>query len=279
VLDELARAERGEIVTRIPTGIAKLDRILLGGLAAGHLVVPCGLTSMGKSSWAFQVAFRGAEERQIPALIFTLEMSRAEAFVKGAATLSRVGTSAFAHPAHGTAVDWRTVNPAAARVAKLKDLVRIEEHRAIGQIVAVSTAWRAQHPGPAIIVVDLLQKVRGVRAKNANRQEEILGVAATLKDLAKDLGLAVVAPGQLDNDPAKEKRPPRIGDMRDSKAIEHEADVVIGIHRDRLVEAGSAELIVLKHRGGRVGKATVGWRGEWQGFENPEPGSDDGEDD
>ena len=213
--------------------------------AESHLKADLGDVDRAESSLGFQIAFRGAHERQIPALIFSLEMSRAEAFVKGASTLAKVNSSTFAaktpetKPApEANAARWATIQRAGAMAAKLSHLVRIEEHRHIGQIVAVATAWRARHPGPAVIVVDHLQKVRGVRGKGVSRQEEVWGVAQVLKDLAKDLRLpAWEVPGQVDNDSVKDKRAPRIGDTRDSKAAEHEADVT-GIHRDRVVGAG-----------------------------------------
>lgn len=275
VLNELEQASIGNATPRVPTGIKDLDWLLGGGIKPGHLVVPCGLTSMGKSSIAFQIAFRNAALRQVPALVFSLEMTREETFVKGAALLAKVDSRIFDPPEQGR-VPWDTVNHAAGKVSDLSSLVRVEECRSIGQIVATATAWRAEFNGPrAVIVVDHIQKVAGIRNKGANRQEEVWGVAKTLKDLAKDLKLPIIAPAQLDNDAAKEERAPRIGDIRDSKAIEHEADVVIGINRNRLEEKGPCELIVLKHRGGRVGKATVHWVGAWQGFENQEWSKDD----
>lgn len=270
-------AQLGQILARVPTGITRLDRLLGGGLGPGQLIVPCGLTSMGKSSWAVQVAFRGAEERKIPALIFSLEMTRRQMFIKGAANLQRVDTRLFNPPMPGERADWDTIWKAGCRAAALADLVRIEEHRTIEQIVAVATAWRASISGLCIVIVDHIQKAQGVRSKTGNRQEEVWSVAHRLKDLAKDLEIPVVAPAQLDNDAAKEKRPPKIGDIRDSKAIEHEADVVLGIHRERMPKRETdgtvsydslCELLALKNRDGRIGKVTCDWRGAWQGFEN-----------
>jgi replicative DNA helicase len=274
--DQIENVELGKIVSRIPTGIAKLDRLLRGGMGIGHLVVPIGLTSMGKSSLVYQIGFRNAEQRHIHCLIFSLEMSRQEAFIKGAASLSKYPTDLF-NVQPGEKADWKKILEVGGRAAALSKYIRIEEHRTIGEIVAVSRAWRAAlprnedgSPAPAMIGVDHIQKVVGVRTKNGNRQEEVWGVARELKDLAQDLELPVVAPGQMDNDAAKEKRAPRVGDTRDSKAIEHEADLVLGIHRNRMETSGKCELIVLKHRGGTVGKRTVQWEGAWQGFEDPQ---------
>ena len=147
----------------------------------------------------------------------------------------------------------------------------MSESREIGRILAEAAQWRAQTPGPAIILVDHIQKIRGVRTKTGNRQEEVAGVVSALKDMAKDLKVPVIAPAQLDNDAQKEKRAPRLGDERECKAIAHEDDVVLGIHRpDREAERCECELSVLKHRGGRVGKVTVQWVGAWQGLEPPD---------
>jgi replicative DNA helicase len=154
------------------------------------------------------------------------------------------------------------------RVAALKNLIRIEEHRNIGHIVMVATAWRARNPGPAVIVVDYMQKIVGFRGKNQTKEEEIAGNASALKNLAKDLKCPVICPAQLDNDAAKQERAPRIGDLRGSKAIEHEADVIIGIHRNRLDARGIAELILLKNRNGAIGKVSTNWVGAYQGFDN-----------
>lgn len=278
IFENAERSDRGEIVTKIPTGIVSLDLLLSGGMSIGHLIVPAGLTSSGKSSWAFQVAFRGAEERNIHALICSLEMSKEEVVIKGAANLSRISSDIVARPSGIDA--WKAMYAATSRVAKLKDKIRIVEHRKIGDIVAEAAAWRQDHAGPAVIVVDHIQKVQGVRTKNSNRQEEVWGVARELKDLAQDLKLPLIAPAQLDNDAAKDRRAPRLGDIRDSKAIEHEADLVLGIHRpNRSADDGEVDVFALKHRGGKVGKRKLAWRGAWQGFEAQDVGSDYHDDD
>lgn len=262
---DIVRAERGERSDRIPTGMEKLDARLGGGLAAEWLVVPAALTSIGKTSWGLQVVGRGAAERNVAGLIFSLEMSRKELLVKLASVVSRVDTSEFVYA--GKPINWDKLNDAIEKVVALENLIRIEEHRNIGHIVMVATAWRAAHPGPAVIFVDYLQKVVGFRGRNQSREEEISSNANALKNLAKDLKCPVIAPAQLDNDAAKENRAPRIGDLRGSKAIEHEANVILGIHRNRLQQNGEADLILLKNRTGPVGKIKMRWRGEWQAFE------------
>lgn len=271
IMDNLDREERGEVVSRIPTGIAKLDELMDGGMANEHLVVPCALTSIGKSSWGLQVVVRGAAERGVRGLIFTIDMTKAEMFIKGACSLTRMDTRTFVKPA--TKEDWMMVHAAGRKMAALKDILCIEEHRQLGQIVAASHAWRARNPGPAVIMVDHIQKVAGHRPKNSNREEEVAGIAAELKNLARDLKLPVIAPSQLNEESVKENRAPRLGDLRESKAIGHEADVVLGIHRDRNATNGTVELLVLKHRGGKIGKRTVNWVGAHQGFEAPDVGS------
>lgn len=274
ILDQLEREERGEVVSRIPTGIAKLDELMDGGMANEHLVVPCALTSIGKSSWGLQVVVRGAAERGIRGLIFTIDMTKAEMFIKGACSLARMDTRTFVRPS--TVDEWKQVREAGRRMADLRELVTIEEHRSLPQIVAAAHAWRSRNPGPAAMMVDHVQKVSGTRAKNANREEEVANVAATLKNTARDLKLPVIAPSQLNEESVKENRAPRLGDLRESKAIGHEADVVLGLHRNRMETDGKVELLVLKHRGGKIGKRTVRWIGAHQGFEDPPTGRRDG---
>lgn len=269
VQKEIEDSENGIPVARVPTGIRRLDRILKGGLRAEHLIVPLAQTSIGKSSFAFQVGFRAADRHQIPALIITAEMSKQEVFVKGAATVARVDTNIFNPPVPPERAPWEAILHASNRAVALKDLVQIEQLRDIGRIIAVATSWRTANPGPrAIIVVDYLQRLRGHRGKGESRREEIEHIASDLKDLAVDLKCPLVSPAQIDNDAVKEDRAPLLGDVREAKGIDMAADVVLGIHRKRLEEAGEAEITVLKHRGGRVGAVPCQWKGPWQGFED-----------
>jgi len=269
VMADIEDAEQGKIVARVPTGIGRLDRMLRGGFHMEHLVVPCGLTSLGKSSFAFQTVFRAAARDRVPGLVITAEMSKKEVWVKGAATLGRMDSNAFSPPGPGERANWQAVQYGASKMNQITELVEIVELRDMGKIVPYITRWRALHQEPrALVVVDYLQRLHGYRAKGENRREELERICSDLKDLAKDLSCCIMAPAQVDNDAAKEKRAPTIGDIREAKGIEMASDVIIGIHRDRLVENGEAELIVLKHRGGRVGKVTCQWKGPWQGFED-----------
>lgn len=276
VIADLEKAERGEDTPRIATGMARLDAKLRGGMENGFLVVPAALTSIGKTSWAIQVAFRGAAERGVPFFFASTEMSRKALLIKGAASIERVDTSAFKYG--GEPVDWRTVNRALGKVVELGDLVTISESRSLGHIVMEMSAWAQRHPGKKLGVVDYIQRVKGFRGRGMSREEEIAGIAQALKSLAVDLDLPIVAPSQLDNDAAKQKRAPQIGDLRESKAIEMEADLIIGLHRDRLAARSVMEQIVLKNRTGAVGKIRNNWEGGWQGFEELET-EDSGDED
>jgi replicative DNA helicase len=266
LLRSIEKVELGEVLERVPTGIPKLDELLKGGLLPEHLIVVIANTSIGKTSWCTQVAFRGAFERKIPCFFVTPEMTRAEIVVKAAANIERINTDQWT-PAEGKKIDWEAITRATNKVAGLSRLVRVEEYRDIGRIRAAAAAWRARTPGLALMVVDLIQNIRGRRGSGDSRENEVRGVADDLKAIAKDLKLPVVATSQLDDESEKQGRAPRIRDMRESKAIGHAADVVLGIHRDRMQEEGDAEMIVLKHRGGRTGKRTVRWIGSYQGFE------------
>lgn len=275
VISDLEQAENGKETPRVPTGMARLDSKLRGGLETG-LVVPAALTSIGKTSWAIQVAFRGAAERGIPFYFASTEMKTKSLLIKGAAVIAKVNTSAFKYG--GEPVDWKLVNRALAAVVELGDLVTISESRSLGHIVMEMSAWRQRHPGKALGVADYIQRIKGFRLRGMSREEEIAGIAQTLKSLAVDLDIPLVAPSQLDNDAAKQKRAPQIGDLRESKAIEMEADLIIGLHRDRLAARSVMEQIVLKNRTGAVGKIRSHWEGAWQGIEELEVEGEDGDD-
>lgn len=260
----------------VPTGNARLDAKLGGGMGPGWLVSVIAPPSIGKTSWVLNMAVRAAERHRIPCLFFSLEQTRRELAVKISALAGRVGTGAW-KPA---TLDRKAIISGTAAARRLSHLIRIDEHRTLGHIVMVAAAWRARNPGPAMVAVDYIQRVAGFRARGATKEEEIAGVAQGLKAMAKDLVLPVVCPAAIDNDAQKEQRPPRMGDIRGSKAIEYESDVVLAIHRNRLAARGPAELILLKNRHGQVGKVTATWVGDYQGFDEPdrtESNDDDGQ--
>jgi replicative DNA helicase len=262
-----SRADGNAPLPLVPTGIARLDKKLGGGLGEEWFVVVAAPPSIGKTSWALNVVTWSALHG-IPSLVFSLEQSRRELAVKIMALAAKVGTSAFKY----TTLDRKKVIAGANAASPLSRFITIEKHRRIGQMEMVATAWRAKNQGPALIVVDYVQKMVGFRARGASKEEEITGNAQALKDLARDLKLPVIGVSAVDNSSSKENRAVKMGDARGSKAIEYEADVFIAVHRDRLVKRGGAELIVLKNRHGEVGKVPVTWIGEYQAFEEPERG-------
>lgn len=276
VIQTMERAERGEITPRLATGIAELDRILDGGMRVGLMVVPIAQTSIGKSSWARQIIFRGAKERGTPGLLFSLEDSREDALTAGAANLARIDTRIFAPrgptnlPPDNSA-RWRVMHGALSVVASLGDLIRIETYSHIGKIIATIAAWRAQTGRPGVVVVDQFSWVKGVRRKGETREQEVASVSRALKDAAKDLGVALIVPSQVTDEARREKKMIGFGQTRESRAIEQDADILIAIHRLRQRINEPCQLAVLKHRGGATGVCTVGWRGSWNGFESPTP--------
>jgi replicative DNA helicase len=266
VLADLDRSRTAPAVPLIPTGLKKLDAKLGGGLGPGWLVVVAAPPSIGKTSWAINVMVAAALAG-IPSLIFSLEQTRRELAVKIMALAGKVGTAAFKY----ATLDGKKVVAGAAAAQRIADLITIEQHKNVGQMAMVATAWRARHQGPALMVVDYIQKMQGFRARGSSREEEITNNTQALKDVAKDLEIPVVAVSAVDNDASKENRAVKMGDTRGSKAIEYEADVLIAVNRDRLVKHGGAELIVLKNRHGEVGKVRTTWVGAYQGFEEPDP--------
>jgi replicative DNA helicase len=267
VLDEIERVAAGQDTSRVPTGIDRLDRKLRGGMRPG-LILPMGLTGMGKSSLGIQVAVRGAADRKVPALVFSLEMTRAEVWSKMAANLTRKNSALF-DPMPHTYSEWKEIQSAASQMNELRDLITIDETRELAGICARATAWRIAHPGRCLIVVDHAQKVqvRGDK-KNRTREQEVAYVASTLQNMGQDMQVPIISPAQMNDKASDEGRPPRLGDSRESRGLEHESPVVLGIHRDRSEVSGAATISVLKNRFGELGPVDVSWVGAHQGFED-----------
>ena len=272
ILGALQRSEKGEATPRIPTGIKRLDSILDGGLEPGTYTVVVAPSGIGKSSFGRQMVFRGARDRKIPALLFTLEDSRQAAFTAGAANLAMLDTRLFKpRTPDNIPTDnrkrWQAIHGALTQAAGLSHLIRIEEHRHIGQIVGVATAWRSKHQGPCLVVVDQISKVRGLRRKGETREQEVAGISQALVELGKDLGVAVVAISQVNDDARKEKRAIALEETRESRAVAQDARVLLSITRDRSQQNGPCTISVLKHSGGATGYCKAMWRGAWNGFE------------
>jgi replicative DNA helicase len=254
--EELQRS--GTEVTGISTGFRDLDR-KLAGLHPTNLVIVAARPGMGKTALALNVAQNVALGGNTVA-IFSLEMSREEVVTrmlcaKGRIDSQRLRTGRLAE------ADFTKLSNAAGALYKQNIFVDDSPGLTVTEIRAKCRRLR-RRPGLDLVVVDYLQLMNG--SGQENRQQEIAMISRSLKSLARELNLPIIALSQLNRGvEAREDKRPRLGDLRESGAVEQDADVVMFIYRDeyyypeKLESKGVAEVVIAKHRQGSVGKVDM----------------------
>jgi replicative DNA helicase len=303
---EVRTAER-KAVTGVPTGFTRLDE-LTAGLQRENLIIVAARPGGGKTSWAVNVAMHAALQQKIPVLIFSLEMSKYELMERMLAGEARIDSSKIKRGFLEYA-DWKNkIHPASGRLAAAPILIDDSSAITIMEIRAKARRFRSDpkyfppppavteggHPPPGplgLIVVDYLQLAKGAGTrKDDNRQQEIADISRGLKALAKDLKIPIIAISQLNREVEKREGKPKLSDLRESGAIEQDADMILFIHRedmqggdtpDASMPTAVAEIIVGKHRNGGTGAVKMTFIKEYTRFENyaddPDPGSAWGE--
>lgn len=269
-------AARKEQITGLPTGIQRLDA-MTAGLKGSELIIIAGRPGMGKTAFALNVALHACQSRKVPVVIFSLEMGKeelarrllcSEAKVDG----SRLRTGMLSRD------DWSRLAATAGPLTELPMFIDDTPALTLMQLRAKARRLRAEH-GLGLVVIDYLQLMRS-GVKNDNREQEISEISRSLKALAKELDVPVIALSQLnrgvENRPGKDKRP-QLADLRESGAIEQDADVIMFVYRpevyakdddERRRLRGLAEVIVGKQRSGPTGIVRCRFFHEFTRFEN-----------
>jgi replicative DNA helicase len=254
--EELQRI--GSEITGIPTGYRDLDR-KLAGLHPTNLIIIAARPSMGKSALALNIA-QNVALKDLPVAIFSLEMSREEVVSRmlcsaGRIDLQRLNTGRL------TEADFTKLSNAASQLYKKPIYVDDSPGLTVTEIRAKARRLR-RRPGLGLVVVDYLQLMHG--SGGENRQQEIALISRSLKNLARELEVPVIALSQLNRAlEQREDKRPRLGDLRESGALEQDADVVMFIYRDeyynpdKVESKGVAEVVIAKHRQGAVGKVQM----------------------
>ncbi|MCD6186874.1 MAG: replicative DNA helicase [Desulfuromusa sp.] len=272
--------ERKELVTGVPTGYHDLDR-MTAGLQPSDLIVVAGRPSMGKTAFALNLIEYAAThvDKPVPAVIFSLEMSKEQLVQRMLCSLAKVDAGRL-RTGHLGESDWPKLTMAAGQLNETQ--IFIDDTPAISVLELRSKARRlkAEH-GLGLIVVDYLQLMRGSNPES--RQQEISEISRSLKALAKELALPVVALSQLNRSlESRTDKRPMMADLRESGAIEQDADVIMFVYREsvycedcksreRTCEKGhdkDAEIIIGKQRNGPIGTVHLTFRGEFTRFEN-----------
>lgn len=266
------RAENPSDVTGIPTGFRDLDT-LLAGLQRSDLIILAARPAMGKTAFALNLVTTAALRSNSSVAVFSLEMAKEQLATRMLTSEGRISGSRM-RTGQLLSDDWPPLMEAAERLSEAR--VFIDDTPAV-TVSAVRSKCRrvaAQH-GLDLVVVDYLQLMRGDGSEHS-REQEISSISRGLKGLAKEMKVPVVALSQLNRgvEQRADKRP-LMSDLRESGAIEQDADIIMFLYRDEVYNktpenAGLAEVLVRKQRNGNTGEVDLAWRGEYARFENLE---------
>ncbi len=264
--------EKKALITGIPTGFQKVDEIT-SGLQKSDLIVVAGRPSMGKTAFAINIAQHAAIEDGVPVAIFSLEMSKEQLALRMLSSDGKVDAQRIRRGFVGD-MDWPKLTAAAGRLSEAP--IFIDDTPAISVLEIKAKARRLKaESGLELIVLDYLQLMRG-RDSSVPREQEISEISRSLKSLAKELNIPVLALSQLNRQvESRTDKRPQLADLRESGAIEQDADVIMFIYRDEVYnksednpDKGKAEIIIGKQRNGPTGIAHMAFLKEFTCFEN-----------
>ncbi len=272
-IDALYQRDNPNEVTGIATGFTDLDK-MTSGLQAGDLVIVAGRPSMGKTAFAINIAEHVAISEKLPVAVFSMEMGGAQLVMRMLSSVGRLDQSVLKN---GSLKDehWERLNEA---VAKLTDApIFIDETAGLSALELRARARRLArrfNNRLGLIVIDYLQLMSG-SGRSDNRASELGEISRSLKALAKELQVPVIALSQLSRtvEQRTDKRP-MMSDLRESGAIEQDADLIMFMFRDEYYTKeqsqfkGLAECIIGKHRNGPTGRVFLTFMGQFTRFEN-----------
>jgi replicative DNA helicase len=280
-----ARARESRSITGVPTGFTKLDEIT-AGLQPENLIIVAARPGVGKTSWAMNVASHAALNHKIPVLIFSLEMSKHELIERLLAGEARIDSNRMRRGMIEYS-EWKNkIYPAGNRISQAPILIDDSPGVNILEMRAKARRFRSdarffppqKEKGPVphgLVVIDYLQLAHGLGGRrDDSREREIAEISRGLKGLAKELHLPIIAVSQLNRSVEKrEDKTPQLSDLRESGAIEQDADIILFIHRDEMYNAdpsgrGKALLKIGKNRAGPTGEVDLTFIREYTRFEN-----------
>jgi len=277
LIDTFAEIERlynqKGYITGVPTGFADLDRMTTG-LHSGDLVLIAARPAMGKSAFALNIAANAAIRGNTPAVVFNLEMTK-EQMVSRILCSEAMVDSQKVRTGKIEESDWVRLATALGPLSEAPIYVDDTAGISIMEIRAKCRKLKIEK-GIGLVVIDYLQLIQAAGKKGLNREQEISEISRSLKILAKELEIPVIALSQLSR--AAEQRPdhrPMLSDLRESGAIEQDADIVMFIYRDdyynpETEKKNVAEIILAKHRGGSTGTVELSWLSNYTKFANIE---------
>ncbi len=270
--------ERKELISGIPTGFHQLDQ-LTSGLRPSEMIVVAARPGLGKTSLVVNIAQTAATEHQKVVGIFSLEMAAQQLVTRMLCSEARVDSHKM-RSGYLSKDDWKRLAKTMSKLARAQ--IFIDDSAGISVVEMRSKARRlkAEH-GLDLLIVDYLQLMSGTssssRVRFENRQQEISTISRSLKGLAKELNIPLIAVSQLSRAPEQRKgdHRPQLSDLRESGSIEQDADLVLFLYREDLYkkeedpdEEGIVQLIIGKQRNGPTGVIKLAFIDQWTKFEN-----------
>ncbi len=273
VLEKIEEAAKNqETVTGVPTDFIDLDN-KTSGLQPSDLILIAARPSMGKTALALNIVRTVSMKRQRPSIVFSLEMSKEQLATRLIAMESGIDSQKLRTGALNDA-DWEQLVQAVVELSRSKMIIDDTPGITVTEIRSKCRKMKLEH-GLDLIVIDYLQLMNGGSNRySENRQQEIAEISRSLKGLAREMKVPVLALSQLSR--ACEQRPdhrPIPSDLRESGAIEQDADIIMFLYRDEVYnpdseQRGQTEVIISKNRNGPTGTVTLGWKPETTRFVN-----------
>jgi replicative DNA helicase len=264
--------KKKEAVTGVPSGFKELDR-MTAGFQPSDLIIIAGRPSMGKTAFCLDVAEYAAIGNKIPVAIFSLEMSKEQLVIRMLCSQANVEGTRL-RTGYLNESDWPKLTIAAGNLSDAP--IYIDDTAALSalELRAKARRLKSEH-GLGMVIVDYLQLMKG-RTRVESRQQEISEISRSLKALAKELNIPVIAVSQLSR--KTEERTgnrPQLSDLRESGAIEQDADLILFIYRDEVYNRdpdnpnrGKAEVIIGKQRNGPIGKIDLAFLDKFTTFKD-----------
>ncbi len=271
---------RDDSLTGVTSGFVDLDNYT-AGFQPSDLIILAARPSMGKTALALNIAFNAAYGRRsssghsaplVPVAFFSLEMSKEQLVRRLLSSVGEVDASRISRATFLSGDDWPKLQEAAGILLDCPIYIDDSPGATVLEIRAKSRRLKADGK-LGMIIVDYLQLMQG-RAELSSREQQISEISRSLKGLAKELGVPVIALSQLSREPEKrERKRPQLSDLRESGAIEQDADVVLFIYRDEVYKEspdnkGIAEVIIGKQRNGSTGTIKLSFRAKFTRFDD-----------
>ncbi|MNN03835.1 Replicative DNA helicase [compost metagenome] len=270
-IDELYHRDTATDVTGVPTGFIDLDK-MTSGMQAGDLIIVAGRPSMGKTAFSLNIGEHVAVEQGLPVAVFSMEMAGVQLAMRMLGSVGRLDQHRL-RTGRLLDEDWPRLTHAIQRMNDAQ--LFIDETPALNpmELRARSRRLARQCGQLGLIIIDYLQLMSG-SGGGENRATEISEISRSLKGLAKELNCPVIALSQLNR--SLEQRPnkrPVMSDLRESGAIEQDADVILFIYRDEVYnpdsqDKGTSEIIIGKQRNGPIGTVRLTFLGQFTKFDN-----------